>query len=316
MKLKRQGSGWMKTNDEAIEAFKEYLEAIKGYSEYTVIAYIKDVNDFKNIIISERMARDLFQISERVCKNYHASLNQSGEKATTVNRKMSSLRTFYSFLFKEHIVEINYFEEISGDKIEKRLPKVLKHEEIMMMLNSIDKNSSLGFRNYLLIKLMYATGLRVSEVCALEIKDIDYSRESIRVRSGKGNKDRDVLVFEELLVDLKHYINNERVELLSRGHDGNLRVLFLNKNGSALTERGVRVILNSVIDKMGETFKITPHMLRHSFASSMLNNGADLRTVQELLGHENLSTTQIYTHVSEEKLKEAYKEAFPRNKKV
>lgn len=186
----------------------------------------------------------------------------------------------------------------------------------MMMLNSIDKNSSLGFRNYLLIKLMYATGLRVSEVCALEIKDIDYSRESIRVRSGKGNKDRDVLVFEELLVDLKHYINNERVELLLRGHDGNLRVLFLNKNGSALTERGVRVILNSVIDKMGETFKITPHMLRHSFASSMLNNGADLRTVQELLGHENLSTTQIYTHVSEEKLKEAYKEAFPRNKKV
>ena len=261
------------------------------------------------------MARDLFHINERVCKNYHALLNQSGEKATTVNRKMSSLRSFYSYLMKEHVVDINYFDEISGDKIEKRLPKVLKHEEIMQMINSIDKNTPLGFRNYVLIKTMYGTGLRVSEVCDLEVKDIDFSREALRVRGGKGNKDRDVVLFKGLLMDLKHYINNERITLLSKGHDANLRILFLNKNGGPLTARGVRVILNSIINKMGETFKITPHMLRHSFASSMLNNGADLRTVQELLGHENLSTTQIYTHVSEEKLKKAYNEAFPRMKK-
>ncbi len=305
----------MKTNDEAIDSFKEYLESIKGYSIYTVIAYINDVNEFKNFIVSEKMARDLFHINERVCKNYHALLNQSGEKATTVNRKMSSLRSFYSYLMKEHIVDINYFDEISGDKIEKRLPKVLKHEEIMQMINSIDKNTPLGFRNYVLIKTMYGTGLRVSEVCELEVKDIDFSREALRVRGGKGNKDRDVVLFKGLLMDLKHYINNERITLLSKGHDANLRILFLNKNGGPLTARGVRVILNSIINKMGETFKITPHMLRHSFASSMLNNGADLRTVQELLGHENLSTTQIYTHVSEEKLKKAYNEAFPRMKK-
>lgn len=305
----------MKTNDEAIDSFKEYLESIKGYSIYTVIAYINDVNEFKNFIVSEKMARDLFHINERVCKNYHALLNQSGEKATTVNRKMSSLRSFYSYLMKEHVVDINYFDEISGDKIEKRLPKVLKHEEIMQMINSIDKNTPLGFRNYALIKTMYGTGLRVSEVCDLEVKDIDFSREALRVRGGKGNKDRDVVLFKGLLMDLKHYINNERITLLSKGNDANLRILFLNKNGGPLTARGVRVILNSIINKMGETFKITPHMLRHSFASSMLNNGADLRTVQELLGHENLSTTQIYTHVSEEKLKKAYNEAFPRMKK-
>ncbi len=305
----------MKTNQEAIDSFKEYLESIKGYSNYTVIAYIKDVNDFKNFIASEKMARDLMHIHERVAKNYHALLNQSGEKATTVNRKMSSLRTFYDYLLKEHVVDENYFDTISGDKVEKRLPKVLKHEEIIMMINSIDKTTALGFRNYLIIETLYGTGLRVSELCGLEIKDIDFNRETIRVRSGKGNKDRDVVVFKGLLIDLKHYINNERIELLSKGHDANLRILFLNKNGGALTERGVRVILNSVINKMGETFKITPHMLRHSFASAMLNNGADLRTVQELLGHENLSTTQIYTHVSESKLKEAYKNAFPRAKK-
>ena len=305
----------MKTNDEAIDSFKEYLESIKGYSIYTVIAYINDVNEFKNFIVSEKMARDLFHINERVCKKYHALLNQSGEKATTVNRKMSSLRSFYSYLMKEHVVDINYFDEISGDKIEKRLPKVLKHEEIMQMINSIDKNTPLGFRNYVLIKTMYGTGLRVSEVCDLEVKDIDFSREALRVRGGKDNKDRDVVLFKGLLMDLKHYINNERITLLSKGHDANLRILFLNKNGGPLTARGVRVILNSIINKMGETFKITPHMLRHSFASSMLNNGADLRTVQELLGHENLSTTQIYTHVSEEKLKKAYNEAFPRMKK-
>ncbi len=305
----------MKTNQEAIDSFKEYLESIKGYSNYTVIAYIKDVCDFKNFIESEKMARDLMHINERVAKNYHALLNQSGEKATTVNRKMSSLRAFYDYLLKEHIIDENYFDSISGDKIEKRLPKVLKHEEIIMMINSIDKTNALGFRNYLIIETLYGTGLRVSELCNLLIKDIDFNRETIRVRSGKGNKDRDVVLFKGLLIDLKHYINNERIALLSKGHDANNRTLFLNKNGDSLTERGVRVILNSVINKMGETFKITPHMLRHSFASAMLNNGADLRTVQELLGHENLSTTQIYTHVSESKLKEVYKNAFPRAKK-
>ncbi len=305
----------MKTNDDLIDEFKEYLTSIKNYSDYTSLAYIKDVNEFKNFIVSEKLARDLAHVSERVCKNYHALLNRSGDKATTVNRKMSSLRAFYKYLLKEHIVDINYFDEISSDKIEKRLPKVLRHEEIMMMINSIDKNTTLGFRNYCLIKLLYATGIRVSEVCALEIKDIDYYRECVRIRNGKGGKDREVPLFDELISDIKKYIGDERIRLLSNGKDENLRILFLNKNGGALTPRGVRIILNSIIQKMGETFKITPHMLRHSFASAMLNNGADLRTVQELLGHENLSTTQIYTHVSEEKLKKAYLDAFPRGKK-
>ncbi len=305
----------MKTNDDLIDDFKEYLTSIKNYSDYTSIAYIKDVNEFKNFIVSEKLARDLIHVSERVCKNYHAILNRSGEKATTVNRKMSSLRAFYKYLLKEHYVDINYFDEISSDKIEKRLPKVLRHEEIMLMINSIDKDTILGYRNYVLIKLLYATGIRVSELCALEIKDIDYYREVLRIRNGKGSKDREVPLFEGLIGDIKKYIANERIKLLSNGKDENLRILFLNKNGGSLTPRGVRIILNSIIQKMGETFKITPHMLRHSFASSMLNNGADLRTVQELLGHENLTTTQIYTHVSEEKLKKAYLDAFPRGKK-
>lgn len=305
----------MKTNEDAIDSFKEYLESIKGYSNHTVIAYINDCNEFKNFIVSEKMARDLFHVNERVCKNYHALLNQSGEKATTVNRKMASLRALYDYLLKEHEVLDNYFDNIKSDKIEKRLPKVLKHDEILNMLNSIDRATTLGFRNYLLITTLYGTGIRVSEACSLEIKDIDFYNQSIRVRSGKGNKDRYVVLYEGLLMDLKHYINNERITLLSKGNDANLRILFLNKNGGPLTPRGVRMILNSIITKMGETYKITPHMLRHSFASAMLNNGADLRTVQELLGHENLSTTQIYTHVSEEKLKEAYLASFPRSKK-
>ena len=305
----------MKTNDDYILEFKEYLTSIKNYSQYTSLAYVNDVIEFKNYIVSLKLDKDLLHISLRVCKNYHATLNQSGEKATTVNRKMSSLRAFYKYLLKEHIIDENYFDEISSDKTEKRLPKVLRHAEIMQMINSIDKSTNLGFRNYVLVKMLYATGLRVSEFCALEVRDIDYSRECVRIRNGKGGKDREIPLYEGLIQDIKKYIANERINLLSNGDDENLRILFLNKNGNALTTRGVRIILNSVIEKIGDTYKITPHMLRHSFASSMLNNGADLRTVQELLGHENLSTTQIYTHVSEEKLKKAYMDAFPRGKK-
>lgn len=237
-----------------------------------------------------------------------------GEAVNSVNRNIASLRGFYNYLLSEKIVDKNFFTDISSLKKPKRLPQIIREKEIVMLLDSCNKQTTLGFRDYLLIEFLYATGLRVSELCSLKTSDIDLINLEVKVR-GKGNKDRIVLIYEELKEDIKHYLNLERITLLAKSNDENNRSLFLNNKGTSLTTRGVRVILDKVIKNCGETFHISPHMLRHSFATTLLNNGADLRSVQELLGHENLSTTQIYTHITYENLKKEYQIAHPRAKK-
>ena len=304
----------MKTDDELILEFQNYLSSEKGYSNNTLIAYIKDIKDFKGFLGNRFPS--LTAIRKRnIGTEYKGILNEEGNKPTTVNRKLSSLRMFYDYLRKNNYVKENLFEDVEMNKKPKRLPKVVSSKEITDMFKSIDISKPLGYRNMVIMELLYGCGLRVSELCNLQIRDVDFSACLIRVVSGKGSKDREVLMYDELSEHIRHYINNERLTLLSKGHDSYLRYLLLNKNGGPLTPRGVRVILNSIIEHMGETYKISPHMLRHSFATEMLNNGADLRSVQELLGHENLSTTQVYTHVSTEQMKKAYEEAFPREKK-
>ena len=234
-----------------------------------------------------------------------------GEAATSVNRKMAALRGFYNYLVAENVVENNYFLNIESLKKPKRLPQIIKEKEILLMLNSCNKNKPLGFRDYIIIKLLYSTGMRVSELCALETSDLDLVNLEIKV-FGKGSKERIVLIYEELRDELKRYLNNDRIALLAKSDNETNRSLFINNKGTSLTTRGVRVILNKVIKQCEETFHISPHMLRHSFATTLLNNGADLRSVQELLGHVNLSTTQIYTHITYENLKREYALAHPR----
>ncbi len=306
----------MKTDKEAIDAYYEYLYSIKNYSINTVNSYIKDVTEFSEFISSEKMAAGLlFLKNNRVCKNFVSHLSYKNDSSTSINRKLSSLRTFYNFLMKEHIVTENFFDNIESLKVPKRLPHTVKEVEIDMIFKSIDRSTPLGFRNYLIVEVLYGCGLRVSELCSLKIKDIDFNNSTINV-SGKGSKDRIVIIYDDLSKNLKHYITYERLELLRKSNNIENRNLFLNNKGTSLTPRGVRVILDKIIENMGETFKITPHMIRHSFATALINNGADLRSVQELLGHENLSTTQIYTHVSIEKMKETYNQSFPRAKKI
>ena len=258
------------TDDEALMNFVDYLSSVRNYSENTVISYKTDILEFSDFIKKKKMAPSLTRIMNPLpAKNYLIYMNSLKYSATTINRHLSSLRTFYDFLMKRHVVEKNFFEEIASIKKPKRLPEILKNKEIMDMMNSIDQKTPMGLRNYLIVSILYGCGLRVSEMCALEISNLDFSNETIHIHGKGGN----------------------------------------------LTPRGVRVILNTIIDKMGETYKITPHMLRHSFATALLDNGADLRSVQELLGHSNLSTTQIYTHVSVEKMKSEYMAAHPRAKK-
>lgn len=302
--------------EEAIEKFISYLLAVKGYSQNTILSYKTDILEFTNFINEEKMAKDILSLrNERIAKNYISYMTSLKIKSSTINRKISSLRTFYKYLLMEKIVNDNFFSEIPGQKNQKRLPHVVKNEEIEMLFNSFDKNTDLGFRNYLIVEMLYGCGFRVSELCNMTIKNLDFDQLQIMIKDGKGGKDRIVLMYPELASRLKHYITYERTSLLTKSDDLETRIVFLNNRGNPLSTRGVRTILDEAIKKCGETFKISPHMLRHSFASELINNGADLRSVQELLGHENISTTQIYTHINHEAMKKMYSESHPRAQK-
>ena len=302
--------------DKAIDLFLTFNVDIRGYSINTRIAYESDINEFKNFIHSEKQARDLLSIrNDRVPKNYVSYLGFSDLKATSINRKISSLRSFYDFLVDKEIVKNNFFTAVETPKNPKRLPKIVKKDDLTLMFETCDLNTILGNRNYLILDLLYSTGLRVSELCSIKIKDIDFSNESIKV-VGKGGKSRIVLLHKSLKDNLLSYISVTRLKLLERSKNSNNRNLLLNSKGGSLTVRGVRVILNKIIKDSGENFHVSPHMLRHSFATELLNNGADLRSVEELLGHSNLETTQIYTHVSYANMKKNYDKAFIRNRKI
>ncbi|MDE5715750.1 MAG: tyrosine-type recombinase/integrase [Anaeroplasmataceae bacterium] len=303
------------TEAEAIAKFIDYLANVKNYSSNTVISYHHDLEEFVEFVHSEKMAPSILGIrNNRVCKNYISYLSSCNLASTSISRKLSSLRTFYEYLLKSGDIRTNFFEEVEAPKIPKRLPKTIKENEIMMLFNICDQNTPLGFRNYCILEMLYGCGLRVSELCALEIKDIDFINLTIVIH-GKGSKDRVVIMFDDMADRLKRYISTYRLDLLYRSKDEANRHVFLNKNGTTLTPRGVRVILNKLIQDCGETFHLSPHMLRHSFATALLNNGADMRSVQELLGHENLSTTQIYTHVSFEHVRKSYEISHPRASK-
>jgi integrase/recombinase XerC len=208
-------------------------------------------------------------------------------------------------------IDINIFDKIETPKVSRRLPKILEDDEIMMLFKSINRNTPLGFRNYIILDLLFSSGLRASELCQMEVKDLKLNQRQILIH-GKGSKDRYVPIHLELEKDLRQYLTYTRPILLAKGPITNNDYVFINYRGTQLTERGLRVILKKIISDSGETYKIHPHMLRHAFATTLLNHGADLRVVQELLGHEHLKSTQVYTHVSTEVLKEKFAKASTR----
>lgn len=300
------------TDLEALEDFISYLENNKSYSENTIEAYKRDILEFKDFLHNEHMAKDLLHIRNKDTAKYYVSyLGDSNLETSSIHRKISSLNSFYNYLLKDEIIKDNFFEGVETPKMPKRLPKTLKDSEIMMLFEACDLETKLGYRNYCILGCLYGCGMRVSELCNLQIKDIDFVDRIITLH-GKGSKDRRVVMYPELAESLKHYISTYRLDILYVSKDYENRYVFLNKNGKELSRVGVRKILEGLVEDCGEMFHISPHMLRHNFATAMLNGGADLRTVQELLGHESLSTTQIYTHISYEKMKESYDKAFPR----
>ena len=296
-----------------IKNFTNFLRE-KNFSKYTILNYDKDINDFLDFIRSEKMAPSLIKVTrERIASNYISYLSSQKYSAKSVNRKISALRSFYDYLIMNYFIETNVFKEVSNVKTPKRLPSFVDSEDIMYLINNIDTNSDLGYRNRVLIELLFGTGMRVSELCSLEIKDVDFYNNEIRI-FGKGKKERIAYLYDSLADLLRHYMFYTRSNLLAISNNDEIKNVFINYKGTPLTTRGVRKILNKEIENCSLNLHITPHMLRHSFATAMLNNGLDLRSVQTLLGHENLTTTQIYTHISEANIRETFDKAFPRAK--
>lgn len=299
-------------SQEAIEKYRQYLLVEKNYSANTVMGYIKDIEDFYAYLKSDNFGNLLSITKTNVPRYYLSYLSTSlNLKKKSIARKLSSLRTFYRYLEQCGQVSENPFEMIETPKADKVLPKVLYPNEIKNIFDSIDTNDAIGKRDILIMELLYGSGLRVSELCSLTKQNIDYANGMIKV-FGKGNKERYVPMNHHIVEALKQYLEVARPELMLKNELDDHGIMLVNHRGGPLTTRGVRVILDKIINHAAENTHVHPHMLRHTFATHLLDGGADLRSVQELLGHANLSTTQIYTHVSKEQLKKEYMENHPR----
>ncbi|WP_158409018.1 tyrosine recombinase XerC [Endomicrobium proavitum] len=289
-------------NKEIIESFLKYLKAEKNFSDCTVTAYFADIAHFaifaqnKNISFSGADKHDL--------RKYFEILNEKHLSKATLIRKFAALRTFYKFLIINKKTETNPLEVMSAPKKEKKVPEFLTEEEMRNLFDTPD----ISLRDRAMIELLYSCGLRIQELMDLNINDIDFLSNVITV-TGKGNKQRVVPIGNQSLSALREYIKNRRA--LGLPSDINSPA-FLNKHAKRLDQRSARRVLHNWFIKAGLKKKVSPHTLRHTFATHILDRGCDLRSVQEMLGHKNLSTTQIYTHVTIESLKKVYKKAHPR----
>ncbi|HLR07917.1 MAG TPA: tyrosine recombinase XerC [Bacillota bacterium] len=301
----------MKQYADSLTAFVEYLQIEKGASPYTVMYYKKDLETFFTFL--ERKAiHDLLAIDQRVVRLFLTELYDRQLSRRSVSRKISCLRTFFKFMEREQKVNANPFAQITLPKAEKRLPGFLYKEELEQLFKVNDLTTPLGQRNQALLETLYGTGMRISECQALCLEDVDFSIGTMLVK-GKGGKERYVPFGRFAERALQTYINHGRNVLQDKADDyAPSNALFLNARGRPLSTRGMRLILQKIVEDAAMTIHVHPHKLRHTFATHMLNEGADLRTVQELLGHEHLSSTQIYTHVTKDYLKSVYMNAHPR----
>lgn len=289
-----------------LQEYCDYLKYQKNYSEYTIENYCSDIIQYLDYLDSEGINFKKVEYSD--LRFYLMYLKEKKkENNSSIDRKLSALRGFYKFLATEKIVDNNAFSLVTGLKKEKKLPRYFEYNELEELFKVPDLRTALGQRDRLILEMLYATGLRVGELVSVKVSDIDLGSRVILV-VGKGNKERRVTYGDYCNDALKLYLSDGYLKLNKTCS----AYLFLNNNGEVITERGIRYILDRVIKKTSLNKSISPHVLRHSFATHLLNEGCDLLTVQKLLGHESISATQIYTHVTTDRLKEVYYNSFPR----
>ncbi|MFA5059801.1 MAG: tyrosine recombinase XerC [Candidatus Omnitrophota bacterium] len=281
-----------------LEKFLPYLEIEKNYSKHTVLNYKIDLEDFFKVVGDVAIE----QIDYLVLRKYLAAIRSREHKPRTVARKLSSLRSLFKFLQREGYIKNNPATLLMTPKLDKKLPVFLTEEEVFKLLDAPSGDDVAGLRDRAILETLYSTGIRVSELVGLDVDAVDLISNIAKV-AGKGKKERLAPIGNKATSAIREYLGK-------RKHKSS--ALFLNKNGTRLTDRSIRNIINKYIHLISLRASLSPHALRHSFATHMLNRGADLRSVQELLGHVNLSTTQIYTHMTTEKIKGVYDKAHPR----
>ncbi|MBQ0139280.1 MAG: tyrosine recombinase XerC [Kurthia sp.] len=292
---------------QALQQFITYIQLEKNYSMLTTSAYEQDLHEFFNFLMQENVEK-LEDVEYLHARLYVTELYNDQKARATISRKISSIRSFFRFLHREYDFDDASFQVLYHPKKESRLPRFFYEEELSVLFEANEGETPKEVREQAILELLYATGIRVSELTSIEIKDVDLSLSILRVM-GKGRKERYVPFGQFAHEALQLYMEEMRPILMKKKqHDK----LFVNMRGEPLTARGVRYILNEMVKKTQLTTAIYPHMIRHTFATHLLNNGADLRTVQELLGHASLSSTQVYTHVTKEHLRKTYMNAHPR----
>jgi len=295
--------------EEHIDGFLDYIKVEKNFSDNTELNYGIDLEEFKKYLKSKRVSYTNLKYEDIL--RYIKYLKEECEfNPTSINRHLSCLRSFYNYLLLNNVVTSNPFKLVRSQKKELKLPNYMKYSEFEDMINSIP-DDTLGIRNRCIFEVLLCSGARVSELISIKVDDIDFNSCSIKVL-GKGNKERLIFLNEHAIDSLKDYLDNSRNELLGNRKS---EKLFINHIGGDLTTRGVRDIIDNIIKKAALNIKVTPHMFRHTFATMLLNEGCSLKSVQELLGHANLSTTSIYTHVSNDRIKDVYYHTHPRNRK-
>ena len=300
-----------------IDRFADYLKYQRNASAHTLRNYLSDLDQFYEYLCpkdsgGERRDIDIQQIDHITIREYMSKLYEDKRKKTSIARKLATLRTFFKFLCREQVLEQNPARLVSSPRLEKRLPKVISIDEVVQFIETPDTDTVLGIRDRAIIELLYATGCRVSEIAGMNIDDIDLKHKTIRVR-GKGRKERFVPFGSKANEALAAYLH-ARGALLAEApeHRRDANVVFLNYQGTRLTTRSIGRLIEKYVKECALAQNISPHSLRHSVATHLLSAGADLRAIQELLGHARLSTTQIYTHVSIEQLMQVYDKAHPR----
>ena len=284
-----------------VAKFLEYLSKELNFSSNTIISYRQDLADF--FCFGEKHKIDYKNLKREDVRKYLKYLDDCKLKNSTIARRISAIRSFYNYLLSNGVVENNIFNNVRNPKLEKKLPNYLSYEELAIILDNIDMSTEIGVRNRLIIEMFYATGCRVSELINIKMSDINTTNKSIKIM-GKGSKERIVYYGEYAEYYLNKYLNT--------GFNKGSKYLFLNDKREKFSIQEVEQVIHKLIEHLAIKTHVTPHTLRHTFATHLLNNGADIKSVQELLGHASLNTTGIYTHVSNERLKEVYLKTFKR----
>lgn len=293
--------------EKMLASFMSYIQLEKNYSEHTVHHYEHDLKDFFLFLDAEGVP-NIREVDYIHARNYMTKLYDAKLSRTTVSRKISAIRSFFRYGNREFGLDEAAFRSLFHPKKEERLPQFFYEEELAQLFKSAQGEDNLSIRNTALLELLYATGMRVSECVAIRLVDLDQTMQIVKVM-GKGRKERYIPYGHFAQEALEHYLDEARPKLMKKqNHD----YLFVNSRGEVVTDRGIRHILSECMKKASINSSIYPHMIRHTFATHLINNGADIRTVQELLGHSHLSSTQVYTHVTKEHLRNTYLKSHPR----